>query len=124
MVIPIVVVNSRCEHVYDDCADIECNECGEKRDSMHTWVDADCDTPMTCKVCGATEGAALGHKPAEDDGNCSTPQGCVNCDQTVVENKEHTDADHDYTCDNPGCQVSAGAPEDKNDGIDLPIDRN
>ncbi len=27
----------------------------------HTWTDADCDTPKTCSVCGATEGDALGH---------------------------------------------------------------
>jgi hypothetical protein len=27
----------------------------------HTWVNADCDTPKTCSVCGATEGEALGH---------------------------------------------------------------
>ncbi|MBQ5749367.1 MAG: hypothetical protein IIV87_04335 [Oscillospiraceae bacterium] len=27
----------------------------------HAWDDADCDTPKTCSVCGATEGTALGH---------------------------------------------------------------
>ncbi len=27
----------------------------------HSWVDADCITPKTCSVCGATEGEALGH---------------------------------------------------------------
>lgn len=27
----------------------------------HNWVDADCDTPKTCSLCGATEGEALGH---------------------------------------------------------------
>lgn len=27
----------------------------------HTWVAANCTTPKTCSVCGATEGSALGH---------------------------------------------------------------
>ena len=27
----------------------------------HVWVDADCTTPKTCSLCGATDGDALGH---------------------------------------------------------------
>lgn len=29
--------------------------------SSHEWLDADCTTPKTCKICGKTEGKALGH---------------------------------------------------------------
>ena len=36
---------------------------------FHSWVDATCDTPKTCTLCGATEGEALGH-------NCF-PTRCV-----------------------------------------------
>ena len=39
----------------------------------HVWVDADCDTPKTCSVCGVTEGEALGHSYVEDiiDATCT-----------------------------------------------------
>ena len=145
--------NKKCEqHVYDDCADTECNVCGETRDSMHSWKDATCTTlktctvcqategemlphnwedatcitAKTCKTCKATEGEPLGHTPAEDDGNCTTPIKCVNCEQDAKAGATgHHDADHDYLCDNAGCQVTVGnPPKDENDGIDLPIDRN
>ena len=63
--------NKNCEHVYDDCADIECNLCGETRDSMHSWKDADCATPKTCTVCQKTEGSALGHEWTTPDSTCA-----------------------------------------------------
>ena len=31
----------------------------------HEWVDATCTEPKTCSRCGATEGEALGHTPAD-----------------------------------------------------------
>ena len=37
----------------------------------HDWADATCEAPKTCKVCGATEGEALGHNYV--DGICT---GC------------------------------------------------
>ncbi|MBE7009110.1 MAG: hypothetical protein E7422_08255 [Ruminococcaceae bacterium] len=30
-------------------------------DGEHVWVEADCEHPRTCSVCGATEGEPLGH---------------------------------------------------------------
>lgn len=144
-----------CVHTYDNACDVICNECGEERMiAGHNWVEADCTTPKTCTVCGATEGSALGHTPEaddgdcatalncgvcgeeilaagehtpeKDDGNCTTEQKCSVCESIAVEAKdEHNDTDHDYVCDNGGCQVTVeGAPKDENDGIDLPIDRN
>lgn len=47
----------------------------------HAWTEADCTNPKTCSVCGATEGSALGHKPAEDDVDCTTDIKCANCEQ-------------------------------------------
>ena len=77
-----------CEHTYDDCADTECNNCGETRDSSHTWVDANCETPKTCEVCNKTTGEALGH--TWSDATCTTPQTCKACNATNGEALGHT----------------------------------
>ena len=93
MIVTLAACGSKkCEqHVYDDCADTECNVCGDKRDSMHSWNAADCDTPKTCTVCGATEGSALGHKPSDDDGDCTTGITCTVCGTTTTPAREsHT----------------------------------
>jgi hypothetical protein len=147
-------MDKKCNHAYDNSCDITCNECGEERTVTHTWNDATCLTPKTCKVCGVTDGVALGHTPndddnncsialncgvcgeqikaagehtsAKDDGNCKTEQKCTVCGITTVEAKsDHTDTNHDYVCDNEGCQVTVGNPQkDENPGIDLPMDTN
>ncbi len=44
----------------------------------HKWVNADCDDPQTCSVCGATEGSALGH-----DWNNGNPNSCNRCGYTA-----------------------------------------
>lgn len=74
----LTACSDKCEqHVYDDCADTECNVCAETRDSMHTWNEADCTTAKKCSVCGATEGSALGHDwtPA----TCTAYEACKRC---------------------------------------------
>ena len=89
--------NKSCEHVYDDCADIECNLCGETRDSMHSWKDADCVTPKTCTVCQKTDGEALGHEwTTPDVDQCEVQSTCSRCGATDGENKEHS---YDNACD-------------------------
>lgn len=73
------------DHTWDD-ADCDtpktCSVCGATEgDALgHTWADADCDTPKTCSVCGATEGDALGH--TWDDADCDTPKTCSVCGAT------------------------------------------
>ena len=62
----------------------------------HNWVDATCEAPKTCSVCGATEGAALGHNPIEVFGQaptCTEPGQtnfvyCDVCDKNLSEAKE------------------------------------
>ena len=94
--------NKSCEHVYDDCADIECNLCGETRDSMHTWKDADCVTPKTCTVCQKTDGEALGHTAEADDGNCTTDIKCATCGSVVTSGKtQHVAHADDGDCTTP-----------------------
>ena len=60
----------KCEHSYDNDCDITCNECGEERTVTHDFADADCDTPKTCKICGATD-----HHDADHDYTCDNA-GC------------------------------------------------
>ena len=146
--------DKKCEHTYDHACDAFCNECSEERAVAHDWQNATCITSKTCKICATTEGEPLGHTPEaddgdcatalncgvcgaqikaagehtpeRDDGNCTTEQKCTVCEEIAVQAKDaHNDTDHDYLCDNAGCQVTVGnPPEDKNPGIDLPIDTN
>ena len=57
-----------------------CTVCGDSykgnyTDALgHDWIAADCDTAKTCSVCGATEGAALGHSYKTE----VTAPDCVN----------------------------------------------
>lgn len=101
MIVTLAACGSKkCEqHVYDDCADTECNVCGETRDSMHSWKDADCLNPKTCTVCGKTEGSALGHEWTTPDVDlCEVQSTCSRCGATDAENKEHTPENDDNDC--------------------------
>lgn len=57
------------EHAYDNVCDATCNDCGATRTAPHDYADATCTAPKTCKVCGATDGEALGHEYV--DGTCT-----------------------------------------------------
>ncbi len=46
----------------------------------HTWVEATCEAPKTCSVCGATEGEALGHEWM--NATLDAPKTCKNCGAT------------------------------------------
>ena len=79
-----------CDHIYDNACDAICNECGEERTITHDWNAADCDTPKTCKVCGATEGEKLGHDWTTPDVDlCEVQSTCSRCGATDGENVEH-----------------------------------
>ena len=127
IVIPIAVINSnKCEHTYDNACDATCNDCGETREVGahdyaaatctapktckicgategealgHTWTNGDCDTPKTCSVCGATDGNALGHTPADDDGDCTTEVKCTVCGEiTTAAKTNHIAHADDNNC--------------------------
>ena len=59
----------------------------------HDWVDATCEAPKTCSVCGETEGEALGHTEetvAGKDATCTESgmtdgKKCTVCGETTVE---------------------------------------
>ena len=46
----------------------------------HTWATIDCETPITCSTCGATDGDAKGHD--WKDATCAAPKTCSNCGAT------------------------------------------
>ena len=46
----------------------------------HDWNDADCDTPETCSICGATQGEPLGHDYVNGD--------CTRCDAVLTSSFE------------------------------------
>ena len=101
MIVTLAACGSKkCEqHVYDDCADTECNVCGDTRDSMHSWKDADCLNPKTCTVCVKTEGSALGHEWTTPDVDlCEVQSTCSRCGATDGENKEHSPENDDNDC--------------------------
>ena len=133
-----------CEYVVTQKDPHTCSYTVQDKDATHHWMkcacgemdastktehnatdDHDCSTADVC-ACGHIVREAKDHVASADDGNCTTDVMCVNCDQIAkTANTGHTDADHDYLCDNAGCQITVGTPpEDKNDGIDLPIDTN
>ena len=95
----IACANEECTHSYDNACDVVCNECSEERMITHDFAAADCTTPKTCKVCSATEGNALGHTPAADDGDCTTAVKCTFCEEVTTEAKPaHTPAADDGDC--------------------------
>ena len=129
MIVALAACGNKCDHAYDNACDATCNECGETREvGAHDFTDADCDTPKTCKicgatdgtalghtwkdadcltaktctVCGATEGSALGHTPAEDDGDCTTEVKCTVCGEvTTAAKTEHIAHADDGDCTTP-----------------------
>ena len=97
-----------------------CDVCGDnyKTDPVpaknHDWAAADCITPKTCKVCGETEGEALGHSWVDAD--CVNPKTCTVCGETEGEALGHSWVDAD--CVNPKtckvCGETEGAPLNHN----------
>lgn len=53
----------------------------------HEWLEADCNTPMTCRLCKKTEGEPRAHEFAE--ANCVTPETCVLCGHTQGQTGAH-----------------------------------
>lgn len=49
----------------------------------HAWVDATCEAPKTCDLCGETEGEALGHEWI--DATYQAPKTCETCGATEGE---------------------------------------
>ncbi len=81
-----------------------CIDCGATETDVipasgHVWISAGCTSPVTCAVCGATSGSALGHNwddwtPA---GDANHSRECTRCHS--VEYEEHDFGGAEYgTC--------------------------
>lgn len=81
------------QHHYID-ADCEnpdiCEICGDERGEPlgHDWIDATCAAPKACSVCGKTEGEPLAHSFTE--ATCTEPKVCSVCGEEEGEPLGHT----------------------------------
>ena len=110
----LVYEKAPCTHEYDNDCDEVCNLCEEERTITHSYVEATCQAPKTCSVCGKTEGEKLEHTPVIDEAKDATckeeglTEGshCSVCNEVLVkqekvEKKDHTpvkDEAVDATC--------------------------
>lgn len=67
----------------------------EEARCLHEWVNATCDTPVTCKLCGEIAGEPLGHRWI--DATCESPKICTGCSAIDGEPLGHDWAD--ATCE-------------------------
>lgn len=58
-----------------------------QQNHTHIFADATCTLPQKCKICGITEGVALGH--AFFDATCTEPQICSRCGEKSGEALGH-----------------------------------
>ena len=103
-----------------------CNACGhsytgeETAALGHTWKEATCTVAKTCSVCGATEGAALGHTEVIDAAVAATctetglteGKHCSVCDEVLIAQQEIAKKDHTpgsaATCEADQCCTVCG----------------
>ena len=88
-----------------------CKVCRETEGEAggHVWTDATCEAPKTCSICKLTEGEALGHDFGE--AACGTAGTCTRCNLTT-ESIDHVFADATCTapktCTRTGCEATEG----------------
>lgn len=73
----------------------------------HEWVDATCEAPKTCTLCGETEGEVLSH--SWQNATCETPKTCTSCGVTEGEAMGHSWLE--ATCDIPKTCATCGAED-------------
>ena len=87
---------SKCDHAYDNACDATCNECSEVREvGAHDYNAADCDTPKTCKICGATDGDKADHTY---DNDCDTVCNACDNERTITHDFSALAYDDYYHC--------------------------
>ena len=94
---PIV---SSCSHQWSDatCTDpVTCVLCGETNGGPlgHYWIDATCTSAEMCKRCGERKGSPLGHEWMA--ATCTEPETCARCYGTKGKPTGHKWVDADCT---------------------------
>ena len=84
---------TECSHSWEDATCTEpktCKTCGitEGSEAAHNWKSATCKTPKTCKACGKTEGSVAAHN--WKNATCKKAATCSVCGATGKK------GDHDY----------------------------
>ena len=74
---------------------------------FHSWTDATCDAPMTCKKCGKTKGEALSHEWIA--ATCKEAKHCSRCGLTDGVPLAHSF--NEATCELPKTCSVCGATE-------------
>ena len=67
---------------------VGCTQHRELNWHEHNWIEADCENPIQCTICGETVGEANGHNLT--DATCTEPSQCTICGETVGEAKNHS----------------------------------
>ncbi len=70
----------------------------------HSWKNATCSAPKTCKTCGATEGEPNEHK--WEDATCTSPKKCSVCGETEGSAGKHNPTSNG-TCSICGSNIAA-----------------
>ncbi len=81
-----------CDHIYADAtctAPMTCKLCGhtEGTPKEHAWKGPFCNLPVHCGVCGYSESDELGDHEWRE-ANCSSPITCIYCGQTEGESND------------------------------------
>ena len=72
----------------------------------HSWLDATCTEPETCRYCGKTQGDERGHSWM--DATCNAPKTCRVCGETTGAKLKHIYNEEDYTLwYEEGCEYNA-----------------
>ena len=77
-----------CKHEWDEAtclSPMTCALCGKTEGEIgnHNWAEATCSSPKTCTVCNETEGKALGHK--WEEATVHAAKTCKVCGKTEGE---------------------------------------
>lgn len=81
-----------------------CIDCGATETDVipasgHVWISAGCTSPVTCAVCGATSGSALGHKWSDWTAYSDVHmRECENCGISEVKEHDFTAGDTCSVC--------------------------
>lgn len=108
----LLLAGCLCRHDWQDAkceSPMTCALCGKTQGEPldHDWTEADCENPESCRLCGETRNEPLGHEWQE--ASCLEAAVCIRC-----EAREGEPLGHDWqeaTCQRPGTCARCGETE-------------